>query len=294
MKVLVDNYSLEYTLYPSFTLTMFKRIDKNYYTKLYGYSRGLLLRQENNNLYIDNIVSEDYLHDITGLWYSPHKYVNDVSYRYRDFAEKLVEYASCIRISVSRQDYKIIFLSTFLSRNTDYYTNVIKWVQNICEKSNDLSNIDRNIILSVGRSYQLIQLCEVLDKVLNIQLLSDFWDVRRVLLSIKYVGPKVVDAFLIFTKSTTQIAPTDVHYTRFIERFRLFENFVYPQKEYCRKYICEDCPRSNRCLTGLSYKHFGRLASWIQTVSYVVDREFCRKNSCDRCLINKICTRSSQ
>ncbi|NPA70487.1 MAG: hypothetical protein GXO26_06725, partial [Crenarchaeota archaeon] len=158
---------------------------------------------------------------------------------------------------------------------------------------NDIKKITPEIIKKVGNSYQLQQLADVIDQVLSIKLEDDFWIVRQNLLKIPYAGPKVVDAFLIFTKSTTSIAPSDIHYERFVKRFKIFENFKKPVKSYCIRYRCYNCPISNKCLTGLSYKYIGRLSSWIQTVSYVIDREFCTRMLCYRCPLSDICIRAA-
>jgi hypothetical protein len=36
-------------------------------------------------------------------------------------------------------------------------------------------------------------------------------------------------------------------------------------------------------------KHFGKLASWVQTASYVLDKIYCRKKRCSECRIREIC-----
>ncbi|NPA23100.1 MAG: DNA lyase [Crenarchaeota archaeon] len=294
MIIRVEKYSLKYTLYPSFTLTLFDNPKNNLYVKVCGYSRGLKIEQKTDNLVLENVIDEEYIYDITGLWYDPNTYVRDVDKKLRDLIERIIERTSFIRISVSRQDYIFIFISTYLSRNTDYYTNVIRWVKKICQLSNsNIRNITPELVKSIGRSYQLQQLAEVLDQALSIKLEDDFWNLRRTLLKIKYAGPKVVDAFLIFTKSTTSIAPSDIHYERFIKTFGIFENFEKPIKNYCIRYTCESCPRSSRCLTGLSYRHLGKLSSWLQTVSYVIDREFCNRRLCHKCPLKDICIRAA-
>ncbi|NPB00673.1 MAG: hypothetical protein GXO10_04800 [Crenarchaeota archaeon] len=294
IEINVEKYSLKYTLYPSFTLTLFNNLKENKYVKICGYNTGLIIEQIENKLIIENVIDSNYIYDITGLWYEPREHLSDVDRRFLDIIEKIVDKVSFIRLSVSRQDYIFIFISTFLSRNTDFYTNVIRWVKKICELSeNNVHKITPDLVKKIGNSYQLQQLAEVIDQVLSIRLEDDFWIVRRSLLKIPYAGPKVVDAFLIFTKSTTSIAPSDIHYERFIKRFKIFRNFRKPIKNYCIRYRCYNCPISNRCLTGLSYNHFGRLSSWIQTVSYVIDREFCSRKLCNRCPLSDLCFRAA-
>ncbi len=290
----VENYSLKYTLYPSFTLTLFENPRENLYVKICGYSKGLRIEQKDNKLLIENVEDIEYIEDITGLWYNPERYIHDVDENIRDIICKIIQRTSFIRLSVSRQDYILIFISTYLSRNTDYYTNVIRWVRKICiSTNNDVNKISPELVRSIGRSYQLQQLAEVLDQVLNIHLEDNFWELRKKLLKIRYAGPKVVDAFLIFTKSTTSIAPADIHYERFVKRLNIFRDFKKPVKNLCIKYSCDKCPLSDKCLTGLSYKYLGRISSWLQTVSYVIDREFCNRSLCSRCPLMDICIRAA-
>ncbi len=288
------DYSLNLTMYPSFILTMFDVVNNKFYRKVCGVYRGLVMYQHNNSVIIEHNeqVPEDYVYQITGLWYDPCKYVNDVSRRYRDVIEKLVESARLIRIAISKPDYIIIFVSTYLSRNTDYYTNVIRWVKSLCSKDPDFRKLTSNDIRSVGNSYQLRQLAEVFPQILSINLSDNFWELRKSLLSIRYAGPKVVDAFLIFSGITTCLAPTDIHYMRFVKKLGIFSDIEIrqPQKAYCMRYTCETCPLARRCLTGLSYNMLGRLSAWVQTVSYVIDRMFCSNENCLECpLKSRVC-----
>jgi len=284
-------------MYPSFILTMFeKRI--NTYIKVCGIYKGLSITQYDNYIEVmyNGVVDNEYVGEVTGLWFDPDKYVNDVSSKFRDKVEELVKLVKFIRIATSRPDYLIILISTFLSRNTDYYTNVIRWVQKICRESGSVANLNPEDVRRVGSSYQLQQLAEVLEQLKSVKLEEDFWKIRKCVLSIKYAGPKVADAFLIFSKITTCLAPTDIHYVRFVKRVGFFSDIdiVYPQKNYCLRYTCENCPRATRCLTGLSYRNFGRLSAWIQTVSYVIDREFCSRGKCLECpLSSRVCDTGS-
>ncbi|MEW8997657.1 MAG: hypothetical protein AB2462_07540 [Thermoanaerobacter sp.] len=47
---------------------------------------------------------------------------------------------------------------------------------------------------------------------------------------------------------------------------------------------------SKRRMFGVSAKkHFGKLAGWVQTASYVLDKIYCRKKRCSECGIREIC-----
>ncbi len=291
-----SRYDLELTMYPSFILVMFVR-DDCWLVKRYGYAKGVKIRQMLDRVHVvlPHGVSVDVARELTGLWYEPERLIEDVDARYRDIVEVLVDSCSAIRIAISSRDPVHIFVSTFLSRNTDYYTNVIRWVQTLCELTgDDLSCLDLDTVRKVSSSYQLTELPEALRQFLSgpLRLYLDgasHWDIRRELLKIRNVGPKVADAFLIFTGKTTELAPSDIHFRRFVSKLRLFESYVLPEKRYCVRYRCDECPRT-RCLTGLAYRTFGRLSSWIQTVSYVIDRVYCSRIKCIECpLYRKIC-----
>ncbi len=290
----VRDYSLYLTMYPSFILTMFDMLDTNHYRKVCGVLRGLVMYQQGDSVVLEyeSQIPEDYAYQVTGLWYDPSRYISDVESKCRDIVEHLVECARSIRIAVSRPDYIIVLVSTYLSRNTDYYTNVIRWVKALCTRDPSLRNLTPDDIRKIGGSYQLRQLAEVFPQIRNFDLSEDLWTLRRSLLSIKYAGPKVVDAFLIFSGIATCLAPTDIHYMRFVRRLRLFPDtdIRQPQKTYCIRYTCDNCPLATRCLTGLSYRTFGRLSAWIQTVSYVIDRMFCSNGNCLECpLRSRVC-----
>ncbi len=296
LSVSQDEYRLDLTLYPSFILTMMLREDE-YWIKKYGYAKGTRLRQTHDKIEVElpENVPDSTILELTGLWYDPYRFVHDVDRQYRDIVEKLIEYTHFVRLAISRRDPIHIFVSTFLSRNTDYYINVIRWVHAICEITDDrLDALGEDIVKRVSNSYQLRQLPEAikyfLASVLKLYLESaSYWEIRKALLSIRNVGPKVADAFLIFTGCTTELAPSDIHFRRFVQRLNLFDSFALPDKKFCVKYTCDSCP-NNRCLTGTVYKKFGRLSSWIQTVSYVVDRLYCSRNKCRECpLYKKIC-----
>ncbi|OYT26270.1 MAG: hypothetical protein B6V02_02055 [Thermoprotei archaeon ex4572_64] len=254
MKIYITSYDLELTFYPSFIITMFKKVSNYYWIKSYGYFKGLIVKQIGDVLEIEGCNNSEVISKFLGIWYEPEKFIINVTSSLRD------------------------------------NTNVIRWVQKILQLCNeDVKELKKINIEYVGKSYQLKQLVEIIDQYFNVKEDKDIWNLRKQLLKLKFVGPKVVDAYLLFTGKSTFIAPSDKHYVRFSKRIGLFKYSTLPDKKYCLKFTCEDCPKSHTCLTGLSYKHLSNLSSWIQTVSYVYDRMYCSRGACKKCELQKIC-----
>ncbi|HII46184.1 DNA lyase [Pyrobaculum aerophilum] len=237
---------LELTLYPSLTLAL---LDENY-VKKFGVKKGI---RADADFYI------------SGKWYSPWKYINEVDADIRDAVQKLVEkYGDCIGISISPGDEDLIFVVAFLTQNTNYHVNVLKWARRLFSAGEDLEQLAR-IAPSVGRSYQLQRLPEAVSDYLTMGRPRD----RITLLKIRGVGPKVADLFLLFTGDTTS-APVDKHYMRIAPGLGI--RGAPPNANYCKRYTCDACPLSRRCIRGLSLLKLGRLAGWVQTVAYLLDK----------------------
>ncbi len=278
--VLKTSYDPYLTFYPSFIYPLFKhRVYGRNYTivKAIGEHKGLAIRIEDNIVYIDRDVDERFLLDITGLWFDPLAYVNDVKDAYSDFVLKLIEKYRCIRIAISPYDRVWIFISIFLSRATSFHRNTVKWIKELHDKClyNNPLYCDP---LVVGRNFQLRQLHELLEHSLN--ALEDLlqpspvddedmaWFLRREFLRLKYVGVKTIDAYLLFTTHNSFFTPVDRHYIVFTRKFFKLELYP-PHRNCCIRYSCHECPYRNRCLCGWSIGVFGRLSGWIQTLSYL-------------------------
>lgn len=237
---------LELTLYPSLTLALLdeKRV------KIFGVKKGV------------KAVEDVY---ISGRWYRPWRYINDADSDIRDKAHRLVEkLGDCVSISVSPGDEDLIFVTAFLTQNTEYHTRVLKWTRTLFSKTEDLAQIAREAP-GVGRSYQLQRLPAAVEDYLTLGRPRD----RASLLRIRGVGPKVADLFLLFTGDTTS-APVDKHYMRIAPKLGLSGR--PPEPAYCRRYTCDKCPLARTCLRHLSYTKLGRLAGWVQTLAYLLDK----------------------
>ncbi|WFO75512.1 hypothetical protein J4526_01030 [Desulfurococcaceae archaeon MEX13E-LK6-19] len=276
--IINEPYDVYLSFYPSFIYPLFEIRKKDsicILKKTIGMYKCSTISIKDNTVYftgVNNSIVQEWL----GLWFKPWLLLNEVDRKYLGFIENLVEKFSSIRIAISGEDKPWVFLSVFLSRNTSFHTNTVKWIRKIgsIEPINPF-NIDP---ANVGGSYQLKQLAEILktrsivDKLVTlisrISTEKDAWKARANLLKIKYVGPKTVDAFLLFTTRYSFFTPSDRHYKSFIQSF-LDRKLNLPLKKYCLRYTCFSCPYNGSCLTGWSISSFGRLSGWIQTLSYL-------------------------
>ena len=287
----VDDYSLELTMYPSFTYTMYI-VDHNRYVKVYGMFRGYTMRQYGKFLEYSN-VPEDVMLLLSGLWYDPVDEMSKASKSIRSKLSKIADTYSCVRLAIDPYDTIHMFISVFLSRRTDFHTNVVKWCRSIFE------HLEREGVRSVrfreiSSSYQMIQLEEVvrrgyLDDPQRFSVGDDPWSTIRWILTIPYVGPKTTYAYVLFTSKYSMFAPTDVHMIRFNRRFNIVDANEAPVASYCLKYTCYNCPRVGTCITGSMFRTYGKLAGWIQTVAYVHDSLYCSRGRCDICPLRSEC-----
>lgn len=289
-----DRIDFYLSMYPSFASVLFSQVDNRTWLKELGYAKGVVIKVEENIVKcIGAKCSEEVIKEWSGLWFNPNDHLRGVKRSKRSIVEKLLEVYSNVRIIVSSFDWKIILILVFLSRRTDYHVNVMRWVKTLFQGL-DKENYDELIkrIDAIGKSYQLMQLKANLTSLLDLDFNSDPWILRRILLTKRYVGPKVADAFLLFTKKGTIFTPSDVHYQNFVRRIGLAERkLAVPLKGHCLKYdaICVSCPLRNKCLTGWSITVFGKLSGWIQTVAYVHDKLFCMRKLCNKCKLRSIC-----
>ncbi|MFN3804630.1 MAG: DNA lyase [Pyrobaculum sp.] len=235
---------LEATLYPSLTLAL---LGENY-VKKFGVKKGVWA---GGDIYL------------SGRWFTPWRHINDVDRSLLEKIQPLLErYGDCVGISISPGDEDLLFVVAFLTQNTDYHINVLRWARALFQQSEDLSQLAK---MAMGGSYQLQKLPHAITHFLELGRPRD----RKTLLRIGGVGPKVADLYLLFTGEVTA-APVDKHFTRLAPRFGLAGR--PPDGRYCRRYHCGYCPLAGVCLRDLAYRRLGRLAGWVQTVAYLIDK----------------------
>jgi len=212
--------------------------------------------------------------------------------------EDIINYYYGVRSSVDNLDKWMIFIAIFLSRRTDYHTNVIRWCSKIFSTVSSPYQINNKVINNVSSSYQVKQLSSIINEYIdNVFKFEDKLSpliIKRELLKIRFVGPKVANAYLLFTRKAMWITPCDIHYTRFIRRLNLLsEPYLQPQKSLCIKFYgnCKDCPISTSCIEYRSVMEYYFLSGWLQTVSYIHDRKYCRVDKCVECPFKERCVK---
>jgi endonuclease III len=181
-----------------------------------------------------------------------------------------------IALVASPWDAESIAIAVFLSRRTSYVANVLRWVRTLLRDAYDpeTGRVDTDAIRKRARtitSYQVQQLIDVLDELID----SVRWsgggaeEVRRRLLQVPYVGPKVADATLLFTGLSCRVAPYDTHLSRLLSEEGIPHK--QPSKTMCLRYgaNCLTCSYRRYCGTGVTVERYGEWSGLIQTAAYV-------------------------
>jgi hypothetical protein len=236
------------TLYPSLVLTLVERRG-GLFIKAFGARRGA-------------DVGED--PELSGRWFSPWRYVGDVDPRLEDGVRALLDiYGDCLGLAISPSDRDLLFVAAFLTQNTQYHTNVLRWTRALFSRTEDLRAMAEEAP-RVGGSYQLKRLPAAIRAYLELRPRD-----RQGLLQVPGVGPKTADLLLLFTGDVAA-APVDKHFLRVAPRIGL--SGEPPRAELCRRFNCGTCPLANRCLRAIAERRLGRLAGWVQTASYLLDK----------------------
>jgi len=291
-----NEYDLDLTMFPSFTSSLFDKVSRNYWIKIHGSFKGLKLKF-NGRFLEANIDNIDIINTLSGLWYDPEEHLRRLSRSLRQKVDPIVEVYEKVRLSINPYDKELVFLATVLSQRTNYHINVVKWVRRIAllmERGMDIRSVN---MTSFGKSYQLrranivVKQCIDLVRLDSALNMEDIWKIKRELLKCEFVGPKVANAYLMFTRRAPYIAPIDVHFLRFIRNLGLLEFKRKPLKSVCQKYTCSICTFKHECVEALVMKEFKTLSSWIQTVAYVHDKVYCAKKKCNVCPFKDLCVR---
>lgn len=272
-----DGYNLHLTLAPSFARALFERKGDSY-VKVAGQSEGAVMRQEGEYV-VGEGCSADELRYWSGLWLN-RRLVEEK-------ASLLAEMHRGLGLSISPYDKHLIFVAVFLSRATSWEANVLKWCRAIFSRASTLEELLQLDFTKLGGSFQLRQLREALNKYASVTHTSDVGELRARLLGIKHVGPKLADAYLLFTGIDTSAAPVDRHALRMAARLGL--PGVPPRKDLCIRYPCTRCPASGDCLRFRLTELYGPVAGWVQTAFYVHDTVFCAKRACNSCNLSNVC-----
>jgi len=297
--VLVASVNLDLSMFPSFASVLFRRVDHNVWIKELGFGAGTVITVRGNEVVCRGpACSDEIIAQWGGKWFDPSTYISSVRGRLRPLVEVLLRTYSGLGLIISRYfpDRLIIAVATFLSQRTSYHTNVTKWVKVLFSGIRDYSSqYIAERLPKVGSSYQLLKLREIVSDLERTVVHSKLkgWELRRELLNIKHVGPKIADAFLLFTGEGTVFTPSDIHYSRFARRLNLLgvKEALIPNKSACltSDAYCIKCPLNDRCLTGWSVREFSDLSGYIQTIAYVHDKIYCSLRRCGECPLRRMC-----
>ncbi|MEM4889813.1 MAG: hypothetical protein QXJ64_10300 [Thermosphaera sp.] len=263
MKIKYIHYGL--TLLYSYYLPLFNIVETSQgfiFEKVFGVAKGLKCMFKEYELLaecnIPSHVSRNNVVKLLGL--------NKSSF----FADicRIINMEKCVSSNITLvngdEDAKYVFYAIYLSRNTDYYVNTIKWTkQAITDGYIDSSSY-------IAREFNEVK--ESIDKVFNNlnrpeELIID-------LLSIRGVSVKSVTALMLHSYGLTNYAPIDRHYANYL-RSRLKQ----PVKNTCikLKLNCEVCPRD--CIYKYTLKKHGVYNGVLQSLVYIYDRLRLKKRS---------------
>ena len=287
---------LSLLLYPSFTLPLFK-LENRRLVKLYGYAANTVLEIAGDHVECSGPGCSQ---EVLGYWLGQWLHAIDaLSKTAGESVEVLLKAYNSVGVMASPQDIEAIAVTVFLSRNTDYHTNTVRWARKLfAECLDDRGRLDaycaKKTLPLLGNSYQLKQLTEVLEDLLATlkQKYSSIWDLRYELLKLKHVGPKTADAVILHAGLAGYATPSDIHYERIARRLALLPPHARkPQKQWClqAEAYCPECKWKTMCITGASISAFKQYSGLIQTIAYIHDKLYCTKKKCQKCKLKNMC-----
>ncbi|MEM1701444.1 MAG: hypothetical protein QXF58_04855 [Desulfurococcaceae archaeon] len=246
-------------------------------TLLYSYHLPLFDIEETNNGFIfkkafgslrgiECVFNEK---DLETICESPHRFTSELSnalgldrlYLFKEICG-ITGIHKCIAENITlihnELDKQLVFYTIYLSRNTDYYVNTVRWVQELLRKGYISSNS------YIARDFMSKK--DIIDEVYSstVDRLSEI--VR--LLSIHGVGVKSIKAYLLHAYGDTVHAPIDRYYARFLGQ----DIKVSVDKNRCLKrgLNCERC--SSTCPYAFSMERFNVLNGVVQSLVYIYNR----------------------
>ncbi len=293
--------------YPSFILPLFEiDVETGTLFKRWGYCRNLKIRRDDNNILVthEERVCLDYVDEILGLWFDINRYRRNISRNYLELIDRIMEMHGELGIATSSNDDIEIFSSIFLSRITDFHRNTVRWLRSILSIHGSLDRIlhlnnYNNIFKNISNSFQIRQLITALKDYIGVRdtvfrYRNYIYDVKNTLFKIKFVGPKVVYAYILFILKNTSYAPIDRNFLKFLKTFAITQTLIgrIPQKRWCATYICELCKYREECTLHKVRSVFGYMSGWFQTIAYLHIKTMCNIGKCNICKLKEICVSS--
>lgn len=273
-------FDLDMSLNASFVLPFFDK-HRDIHVKFYGWSRGLKIKKEANTLRFSNGDVRGALL-LSGAWFNPQKEIAKVKRNARNILEEFLEVFPGLGISINPWDKVGMLYAIFLSRNTDYYRNTVKWMKKILKIAESEDGLPEVRLSRIGKSYQIKQLSMVrgdFKMVFQNNVLKEdysldrFMEIRERILSVKYCGPKIAHGWGLFSLGLTCLSQVDRHLLDIGRSLGIIssEDRV-PSKNLCINSRCfteSDCRVSDKCITHKLYRLFGIMAGWFQTSVYL-------------------------
>jgi len=262
------NYKL--SLYFSYLLPTFNivSIDPFMFIKEYGVCKGLkcVVYGDETECLIPGECSGEIAECILGLntWSNTRDFLEE-----QGLLNKL-KFIEGITVMNNPFDKFIVFTCVFLSRNTDYYLNTVKWLKIIMD-NNCFNYVDT--CFQYIRSYQYMQYSYIIPRLKNIMDRNlPIKQELHELIKLDNVGLKTINAYALHCHGDTRYAPVDRYYKLFLSEIGVHGR-VYG-KEYCLKtgFECETCKHRFECIYGLTRSLFGRFNGIIQSISYIYGR----------------------
>jgi hypothetical protein len=279
-----DGFNLALSLKASFSLPLFNNPNHNTFVKIYGHGSGTVLKMDGGATYYHGCSLREAL-VLSGAWFNLLENAKKLSRRKAFFINRFWEVFSGLSIATNPWDLRAMLYSIFLSRNTRYHVNTVKWLRDMVIKAGDENRLAYLDPKAFGASYQLVQLAEIkplLDEVLSetssmlksVGFENAFSKAKARLLSIRYVGSKIVHAFGLFCLGLTRLAPADRHLVLIAKSIGVIDDDAeIPRKKLCLKYDCfrgqSKCPIIEKCVVASLMKNFGPMAGWLQTATYL-------------------------
>ncbi|MEM1873032.1 MAG: hypothetical protein QXS85_04855 [Acidilobaceae archaeon] len=292
------SFKVSDVLYPSFARPLFDiSEDGRKAVKRWGFCSGAVMESEGGRITVRHESREcvDYGAYLAGSWVDVQSLEPPRGGALGELAGLLLEVYGSLGVSVSPRDDYAVFASIFLSRNTDYDRNTVRWVRELLYSLGDVSRAaeldGRRIVRLAGSSYQLRQLpaalrcySSVRERVLRGE--------HRELLKCGNVGPKVYHSYLLHVLARRDVAPVDVNLVRFLESFNALEGALRkPEKRYCAKHSCDSCPLRGVCIESILRDRLGELLGWFQNAAYYHMGNYCRLGRCEECALRHLCSR---
>ena len=255
MRVKGINYGL--SLYSSYILPLFdlEEVSGGFiFKKKHGAYTRLICRFDKRNLETNCKIPrhwpEEVVYKTLGL---------DKHYLYQKLAADVDGrgLVDTITLMYSPPDKTLVAYTIYLSQNTNYHTNTVRWVRELLETG-----------VIKARSYQVSWFMENKNLIRESTSLGDPLEEAARLLTLRGVGFKGSQAYLLYAHGLTEYAPLDRHYRALVSEYL---DLPPPDKKFCLRafFNCERCPLSGECVYSRLRSRLGYFNGVLQSIVYI-------------------------